>query len=57
MTTQNLNTQELIALGQEVTMHTFNRQETVLVKGQGATIEDLNGKNTSISFLASPAMY
>ena len=44
MTTQNLNTQESIALGQEVTMHTFNRQETVLVKGQGATIEDLNGK-------------
>lgn len=44
MTTQNLNTQELIALGQEVTMHTFNRQETVLVKGQGPYVEDLDGK-------------
>lgn len=39
-----MNTEELIALGQEVTMHTFNRQETVLVKGQGAYVEDLDGK-------------
>lgn len=39
-----MNTQELITLGQEVTMNTFNRQEIVLVKGQGVYVEDLDGK-------------
>lgn len=39
-----MNAQELITLGQEVTMNTFNRQEIVLVKGQGAYVEDLDGK-------------
>lgn len=39
-----MNTEQTIALGEAVTMNTFNRQDTVLVKGQGSYVEDLDGK-------------
>lgn len=49
-----MNTAEWIALGNNVTMNTFNRADKVLVKGKGSYVEDIDG-NQYLDFVSGIA--
>ncbi|RPA65072.1 acetylornithine transaminase [Aerococcus agrisoli] len=49
-----MTSEALIALGEQVTMHTFNRADKVMVSGQGTYVTDLEG-NKYLDFISGIA--